>query len=96
MTTSITTSLTPEELGLLVENAVGRAINSEGKFLIQPNLESPITRRELISRLKVTEPTIIRWERKGKIPCLRIGNSVRYKWSDVIEALEMKKKGGRK
>ena len=51
-----------------------------------------IDRLELRKRLALTEPTVIRWERKGKIPCFRIGSSVRYNWPAVIEALEGKKK----
>jgi excisionase family DNA binding protein len=47
-----------------------------------------IDRRELRKRLNVTEPTIIRWERKGKIPSIRIGSNVRYNWQSVIRALE--------
>jgi excisionase family DNA binding protein len=54
-----------------------------------------INREELCRRLAITEPTAIRWEKKGKIPSIRIGSSVRYNWYAVIEALE-NKKGGRK
>lgn len=53
-----------------------------------------IDRRELCKRLAITEPTAIRWEKKNKIPCFRIGSSVRYNWHTVIETLE--KKGGSK
>ena len=50
-----------------------------------------IDRTELCKRLAITEPTAIRWEKKGKIPCFRIGSSVRYNWHTVIETLEGKK-----
>jgi excisionase family DNA binding protein len=53
-----------------------------------------ISRDELCRRLAITEPTCIRWEKKGKIPSIRIGSNVRYNWYAVIEALE--KKGGSK
>jgi len=55
-----------------------------------------INRDELCKRLTLTEPTVIRWEKKGKIPCFRIGSNVRYNWPKVIEALEGKPytKGG--
>ena len=52
-----------------------------------------IDRDELCKRLAITEPTAIRWEKKGKIPCFRIGNRVRYNWPSVIDTLS--KKGGR-
>lgn len=47
-----------------------------------------IDRGELCVRLKITEPTAIRWEKKGKIPCFRIGSNVRYNWPNVINVLE--------
>ncbi len=49
-----------------------------------------IDRDELCRRLDITEPTVIRWEKKGKIPCFRIGSSVRYNWPVVINVLEGK------
>ena len=50
-----------------------------------------ISRYELCKRLDITEPTCIRWEKKGVLPCFRIGSSIRYNWPKVIEALENKK-----
>jgi hypothetical protein len=49
-----------------------------------------IDRNELCRRLNITAPTAIRWEKKGKIPTVRIGSSVRYNWPSVIKALESK------
>ncbi len=58
-----------------------------------PNSPKPeiIDRDELCKRLNITEPTVIRWEKKGVIPSMRIGISVRYNWPTVIESLENKK-----
>ncbi len=37
------------------------------------------TRKEIAALLKVSIPTIIRWENQGKLPVLHIGeNAVRY------------------
>ena len=47
-----------------------------------------IDRKELQKRLAITEPTAIRWARRGKIPEIRIGNSVRYNWPNVVKSLE--------
>ena len=58
---------------------------------ISPNPPAPveiIDRPELLKRLALTEPTVIRYEKKGKIPVIRIGSSVRYNWQAVIKALE--------
>lgn len=47
-----------------------------------------IDRAELLKRLKITEPTCIRWQKKGKIPFLTIGSAIRYNWPAVVQALE--------
>ncbi len=47
-----------------------------------------INRSELCKRLDITEPTAIRWDKKGKLPSIRIGSNVRYNWPTVVEALE--------
>lgn len=49
-----------------------------------------IDRKELMKRLSITEPTAIRWGRRGKLPELRIGNAVRYNWPEVVAALNGK------
>jgi hypothetical protein len=72
----------------------------ESKFSEQntPATSAPaeiIGRSELCKRLDITEPTAIRWEKKGKIPCFRIGSNVRYNWTNVINVLEGNQKGGR-
>ena len=58
---------------------------------LQPEI---INRDELCRRLDITEPTAIRWEKKGKIPCFRVGSNVRYNWPVVVQTLE--NKGGSK
>lgn len=57
-----------------------------------PAIIEIIARDELCKRLAITEPTAIRWEKKGVIPAFRIGDLVRYNWHSVIEALEAKGK----
>lgn len=61
------------------------------KEINQPILP-PITTKELCEYLGVTEPTIIRWRKKGKIPFMQIGSSVRFNLSAVVTALEVKRK----
>jgi excisionase family DNA binding protein len=59
-----------------------------------PGITPPeiIDRKELCKRLAITEPTVLRWQRKGKIPAMHIGSAVRYNWSAVVESLESKTK----
>ena len=91
MIKSFTTTFSEIELAALIEGAVSKFIGNRPET---PQTEI-INRDELCKRLAITEPTVIRWEKKGTIPALRIGSNVRYNWHKVIEALE-NKKGGKK
>jgi excisionase family DNA binding protein len=51
----------------------------------------PISTKQLCDFLGVTEPTIIRWRKKGKIPFMQIGSAVRFSLPAVISALEVKR-----
>jgi hypothetical protein len=51
-----------------------------------------IDRSELLKRLGITEPTVIRWTKRGLIPEIRIGSNVRYNWMAVVKSLESSKK----
>lgn len=53
-----------------------------------------IDTKELLLRLGLSEPTVIRYRQKGVIPFYRIGNAIRYDYEKVLERLE-KKKGRR-
>ncbi len=47
-----------------------------------------IDRLELQKRLGLSQPTVIRWTKQGKIPEMRLGNNIRYNWGAVVEALQ--------
>ena len=53
--------------------------------------------KELCTFLNLSEPTIIRWRQKGKIPFLKVGSAIRYDLQAVVAALEVsnKKKGAK-
>jgi predicted DNA-binding transcriptional regulator AlpA len=95
MMQQVFTTLTESDLTEIIHNAVIKAVGSN----TQPTTKSnPIDRTELMKRLGVTEPTIIRLERKGLIPSFRIGSAVRYQWESVLESLEknqLRKEAGR-
>jgi excisionase family DNA binding protein len=54
----------------------------------------PINQRELCTFLGLSEPTIIRWRKRGKIPFLQIGSAIRFDVNKVLEAIEVGKKKG--
>jgi excisionase family DNA binding protein len=47
-----------------------------------------ITRKQAITILGISAPTIINWSKSGIIPCYRIGSLVRYKRSEIEESLK--------
>jgi excisionase family DNA binding protein len=53
----------------------------------QKIFSKPINTKQLCEYLGVTEPTIIKWREKGKIPFFTVGSSVRFNLEKVIEAL---------
>ena len=95
MQEQILLSIPISEFKLLIIDAVNNCLMSATG---NPGVPPPeiIVRRELCKRLYITEPTAIRWEKKGKINCFRIGSNVRYNWTTVINELERKTKGGAK
>ncbi|MEO6176519.1 MAG: helix-turn-helix domain-containing protein [Flavobacterium circumlabens] len=55
---------------------------------LQPDNEKLLTREETAKMLSVSLVTLWDWTRKDLIPAYRIGNKVRYKKSEVSEALK--------
>ncbi|MEJ7740187.1 MAG: hypothetical protein WKF97_22430 [Chitinophagaceae bacterium] len=53
----------------------------------QDRVNEIIDRETLCKRLGITEPTVIRHQKRGKIPFLQIGSSIRYDWNAVVQAL---------
>lgn len=43
---------------------------------------------EICKRLSISEPTLISWRRKKKIPFIKIDGIIRYNFPKVVEALE--------
>lgn len=50
-----------------------------------------IDREELGRRLGISDPTIIQYTKKGIIPEIRIGATIRYDYAMVLESLQSKK-----
>ena len=49
--------------------------------------EQPVNTKDLCYFLNITEPTLIRWRKKGKIPFMKIGSRILYQKSEVLDAL---------
>src|SRR5271163_1801462 len=73
---------TEEELRHIVKETVAefydKIYQNRHEMQLVPAKGEIINRKELSKRLNITEQTIIRWEKKKKIPVIRIGSAVRY------------------
>ena len=54
-----------------------------------------LTIKEVAERLQVSERTVSDWAQKGEIPCGKLGNSWRFKRSDIDRWLDKKLSSGR-
>ena len=84
--------LTEEDLRRIIreENNATKALEP----IKNNNPEKLHSQKEVCRFIGITEPTIIRWRKKGKIPFKQLGASIRYNLDDVIIALEVGKKKG--
>ncbi|HWW39358.1 helix-turn-helix domain-containing protein [Pedobacter sp.] len=87
------TSLTTPEVRELFRQELQNYFENQN-LPVTSKSEPPITTKQLCEFLGVTEPTIIRWRKKGKIPFMQIGSALRYDKEAVIKAISEKKKGG--
>ena len=91
LTNQIQIISTPNEVQVWLENSINRAFQNLGlnSNTIKPVAGSnPITTKELCKYLKISSVTCIRWRKKGKIPFMKIGGSIRYDKAAVLAAIE--------
>jgi excisionase family DNA binding protein len=84
---------TLEEIQEIIDKAVMVAfekLNTHISVIAIAKNEKPITTKELLQFLAISQPTLIRWRKKGKIPYLKVGGRVLYQKSAVIASLESK------
>ncbi len=51
-----------------------------------------VNQKGLCERFDLSEPTVIRWRNKGKIPFMQVGSAIRYDLNAVAKALEVNNK----
>jgi len=49
--------------------------------------DSLLTKRTIAPKLEIKPRTLDEWMQQGRIPYLKVGKSVRFRWSDVIAKL---------
>jgi excisionase family DNA binding protein len=54
------------------------------------NPDELLDKPETAYRLKVSKRTLDAWMREGRVPFLKIGKTVRFRWPDILAHLEHK------
>ena len=52
------------------------------------NSDEILEKPETAKRLKISTRTLDQWMRGGRIPFLKIGKTVRFRWPDVVAHLQ--------
>lgn len=73
----------------MIREELAGSIQSETRIV---ELKKPVNQKDLCAFLGLSEPTIIRWRKKGKIPFIQIGSTIRYDIEAVLAALAGNKK----
>ena len=79
---------TAEDLKKDILSGVDKAIEKVAMALQNPNEEKLLSREETANLLSISLVTLWDWTKKDIIPAYRIGYKVRYKKSEVLQALK--------
>jgi excisionase family DNA binding protein len=60
---------------------------TQNEHAIERASDDLLTKRQLARKLQIAPRTLDLWMRKGRIPFLKLGKSVRFRWQDVLEKL---------
>lgn len=76
-----------EELRTLISDSLKRELLNHSKSPPEPNLEF-LSRREVAKVLKISLPTLTDYVVRSIIPAYRIGNNVRFRKDEVLNAFQ--------
>ena len=54
------------------------------------NTDEVLEKLEIAKRLKISTRTLDQWMSAGRVPFLKIGKTVRFRWADVLAHLQEK------
>lgn len=92
------TSLTVPEVTKLFLNALESFHGGQQQKVDLPaaqsqTIEAPVNGKVLSEFIGTSVQNLIRWRKAGKVPYLRLGGRIMYQKSEVIKAIEGKKRG---
>lgn len=72
-------------------NEIKQMINQSRPQQQAKEVAEIVDSKEVCKRLNISEPTLIRWRKKKRIPFFMVGSAVRFNWTSVIKELEKNK-----
>jgi hypothetical protein len=63
--------------------------NTKDSVTVDRASDGLLVKRELAIKLRRSPRTVDQWMRQGKLPYLKIGKSVLFRWPDVLEKLAL-------
>lgn len=72
-----------------IDIILDRLKSIEDKLMSIPAITSSVApeiidTKELCIRLNISEPTVMKWRLKNKIPFIKVGSTIRYNWPSVV------------
>lgn len=64
-----------------------KVLNSEERR-VEGATDDLLVKREVAAKLKRSVRTVDAWMRQGKLPYIKLGKTVLFRWPDVLEKLQ--------
>jgi excisionase family DNA binding protein len=61
--------------------------NIKGRATVDGASDGLLNKRELAIQLGISKRTVDAWMRQKRLPFLKVGKTVRFRWPDVLEKL---------
>lgn len=86
-TANIKLEITSEDLRKFSNELINRAVNEVAAALKATNEDRLLTREEVKSMCGVCDTTLWLWNKRNYLKTVKVGNKVRYRYSDVKRIL---------
>jgi excisionase family DNA binding protein len=85
----ILTSISKNDLAILIKMSLRELLSEYNVIKNKENKEnSLLTMKQVADLLSVSLPTIIKWNKEGKIPFCKVGKRVYFKKDEVLESVQ--------
>ena len=64
-----------------------RSAINKTHLVTEVSREELLTKRQLAPRLRCSARTLDEWMKRGRIPYIKLGKTVRFRWADVVSKL---------